>query len=104
MHLTRGGRVQRPLTCGPSEWLAGTTLHPPASFIGGDALQETVEWNPRAGVSGGHAPWPDDHVARPANNWQVTDLIKSVIAPGTPINTPLPMEFTHHSLLVGLHM
>jgi hypothetical protein len=29
----------------------------------------------------------------PANTWQVTDLIKLVIAPWTPINTPLPMEF-----------
>jgi hypothetical protein len=32
------------------------------------------------------------------NTWQVTDLIKSVIAPGTPINSPLPMEFTHTTL------
>jgi hypothetical protein len=68
------------------------------SFLGGDALQEVVEWNPRHGVSGGRDPWPVSHVARPA------DLIKSVIGPGTPINTPLPMEFTHHTLFVVLHL
>jgi hypothetical protein len=37
-------------------------------------------------------------LGRQANTWQITDLIKSVIALGTPINTPLPMEFrTPHS-------
>jgi hypothetical protein len=25
------------------------------NFLGGDALQEAVEWNPRPGVGGGHA-------------------------------------------------
>jgi hypothetical protein len=35
------------------------------SFLGSDALQEVVEWNPWPGVSGGHAPWPAGHVARP---------------------------------------
>jgi hypothetical protein len=54
-HLARGGRVQRPLTCGPSGWLVGTTLQPSVSFLSGDALQEGVEWNPRLGVGGGHA-------------------------------------------------
>jgi hypothetical protein len=58
MRLTRGGRVQRPLTCGPSGWSVGHTLQPPVSFLGGDALQEAVEWNPRPGVGGGCAPWP----------------------------------------------
>jgi hypothetical protein len=58
MHLTRGGHVQRPLMCGPSGWLAAPTLQPPMSFLGGDALQEVVEWNPRPGVGGGRAPWP----------------------------------------------
>jgi hypothetical protein len=52
--------VQRPLTCGTSGWLAGQTpwptgptLQPPVSFLGGDGLQEAVEWNPRPGVDGG---------------------------------------------------
>jgi hypothetical protein len=66
MHLTRGGRVQRPLMCGPSGWPAGPTLQPPLSFLGGDALQEVVEWNPRATVGGGRNPWPAGHVARTA--------------------------------------
>jgi hypothetical protein len=64
MHLTRGGHVQRPLMCGPSEWPAGQTpwpsgptLQPPMSFLSGDALQEAVEWNSRPGVSEGHTPW-----------------------------------------------
>jgi hypothetical protein len=57
--------VQRPLTCGPSGWLAGPTLQPPMSFLGGDAFQEVVEWKPRPGVRGGHDPWPVGHVARP---------------------------------------
>jgi hypothetical protein len=55
IHLTRGGHVQRPLTCGPSGWPAGQTLHPPVSFPSGDALEEAVEWNLRPGVGGGHA-------------------------------------------------
>jgi hypothetical protein len=62
IHLTRVGRVQRPLMCGPSGWPGGQTpwpanptLQPPMSFLGGDALQEAVEWNPRPGVSRGRA-------------------------------------------------
>jgi hypothetical protein len=62
MHLTREGHVQQPQMCGPSGWLAGQTpwpvgptLQPPMSFLGGDALQEVVEWNPKPGVSGGRA-------------------------------------------------
>jgi hypothetical protein len=47
--------VQRPLTCGPSGWPAGPTLQSPMSFVGGDFLQEAVEWSPRPGVGGGHA-------------------------------------------------
>jgi hypothetical protein len=42
-------------------------LHPPMSFLGGDALQEVVEWNPRPGVSGGCATWLAGHVASPAS-------------------------------------
>jgi hypothetical protein len=60
--MTRGGRVQRPLTCGPSWLLAdqtprptGPTLQPSVSFLGGDALQEAVECNLRPVVDGGHA-------------------------------------------------
>jgi hypothetical protein len=54
--------VHRPLMCGLSGWPAGETpwlvdptLQRPVSFLGGDALQEVVEWNPRPGVGGGHA-------------------------------------------------
>jgi hypothetical protein len=68
MHLTQGGHVQRPLMCGPSgmpadqtPWPAGPTLQPPVSFLGGDALQEAVEWNPRPRVGGGHPPWSAGH-------------------------------------------
>jgi hypothetical protein len=61
MHLTRGGRVQRPLMCGPTRWPVGQTpwpasptLQPPMSFLSGDTLQEAVEWNLRPEVGGGH--------------------------------------------------
>jgi hypothetical protein len=67
MHLTRGGRVQRSLTCGPSGWPAGQTpwlvsptLQPPVSFLGGVALQEVLEWNSRSRVGGGCASWSAD--------------------------------------------
>jgi hypothetical protein len=75
--------VQRPLTCGPSGWPAGQTpwpigptLQPPLSLLGGDALQEAVEWNPR----------------------RIIDLIKLVTAPGTPINTPHADGIQHTTL------
>jgi hypothetical protein len=61
------GHVQRPLMCGPSGWPVDPTLQPPMSFLGGDALQEAVEWNLRPGVSGGRDPWPVSHVARPGD-------------------------------------
>jgi hypothetical protein len=71
--LTQGGHVQRPLMCGPSGWPAGQTplpadptLQHPMSFLGGDALQGTVEWDPRPRVGGGHAPWLAGHMAWPA--------------------------------------
>jgi hypothetical protein len=47
------------------------------SFLGGDTLHEAIEGNPRLGV---------------------TDFIKLVIAPGTPINTSLLIEFIHITL------
>jgi hypothetical protein len=63
--------VQGPLMCQPSgwpadqtPWPADSTLQPPMSFLGGDALQETVEQNPKPGVGGGRAPWSASHVAR----------------------------------------
>jgi hypothetical protein len=65
--------VQRQLMCGPSgssggrtPWPVDANLHPPESFLGINALEDVVEWNPRTGVSGGRAPWPAGHVARPA--------------------------------------
>jgi hypothetical protein len=36
---------------------------------------------------------PTTWLGWPANTYRITDLIKSVTAPGTPISTPLPMEF-----------
>jgi hypothetical protein len=95
IHLTQGCHVQRPLMCGPSGWPAGQTpwpigptLQPPLSLLGGDALQEAVEWNPRLGVGGG----------RPANTLRIIDLIKLVTAPGTPINTPHADGIQHTTL------
>jgi hypothetical protein len=46
---------------------------------------ESVE----AALDGQSAMW----LGRLANTRRITNLIKSVIAPGTPITTPLPMEF-----------
>jgi hypothetical protein len=64
------------------------------SFLGGDALQEAVEWNPSLeSVEAVLDGRPAMCLGRPANSWRITDLIKSVTAPGTPINTLLPMEF-----------
>jgi hypothetical protein len=99
MHLSRGVHEQRPLTCGPSGWLVdqipwpiGPTLQHLMSFLGGDALQEAVEGN--RGLESVEAALH----GRPANTGQFIDLTKSVIAHGTPINTPLSMEFTHTTL------
>jgi hypothetical protein len=75
MHLTRGGSVQRPLTSGPRWWPVGPTLQPLTGLLHGQALQEAVTRNPKLEVSGSQTRWPVDHVARPANNWHVTDLI-----------------------------
>jgi hypothetical protein len=47
--------IRLTLMCGPSGWPTGPTLQPLVSFLGSDALQEAMEWNPRPGVSGGHA-------------------------------------------------
>jgi hypothetical protein len=41
-------------------------LYTSVSFLGGDALQEVVEWNSRPRVDGGHGPWLAGHVASPA--------------------------------------
>jgi hypothetical protein len=85
MHLTRGGRVQWPLMCGPSGWPAGPTpwptgptFQPPMSFLGGDTLQEVVEWNLRPRVGGGRAPWLASHVARPASQHLVNYRLNQV--------------------------
>jgi hypothetical protein len=70
--------VQRPLMCGPSGWPTGPTLRPPVSFLGGDALQEAVEWNLRPRVNGGHAPWPASHVARQVSQHLVNYQLNKV--------------------------
>jgi hypothetical protein len=51
----------------PNYLAVGPTLQSPMSFLGGDALQEAVEWNPRPGVGGGHAWWLVRQMSRPAN-------------------------------------
>jgi hypothetical protein len=73
MHLTRGGSMQRPLTSGPSGWLAGQTpwpadptLQPLTGWLHGHALQETVTRNPKREVGGSRTRWLPGHVARPA--------------------------------------
>jgi hypothetical protein len=77
--------VERPLMCGHSgwptdqtPWLTGPTLQPPVSFLGGDALQEAVEWNSRPGVGGGRSWWPAGHVARPAGQHLVNYRLNQV--------------------------
>jgi hypothetical protein len=106
MHLTRGGRVQRELMCGPSwwpasqtPWPAGPTLQPPMSFLGGDALQEVVELNLRLGVSGCRAPWPADHVARPAGQHLASYQLNRVgNFSWDSYKYPLSIEYTHTTL------
>jgi hypothetical protein len=95
IHLTRGGSVQRPLTSGPRGWPAGqahfSASHGLASWAcspgGGNKESKAGSW------------WKLDLVAAlQANTWCVTDLIRSVTPPWTPINTPLLIEFrTPHS-------
>jgi hypothetical protein len=76
-HLGNAPDTRRPCVKATDVWaqwvadrpnsLAGRPhLQLPMSFLGGDALQEAVEGNPRPGVGGGSAPWPAGHVARPA--------------------------------------
>jgi hypothetical protein len=92
--------VQRPQTCGASGWPADPTLQP----LGLVSLAVTLSkrrWNGTRDLEsvevmldGRPATW----LGQPANTWRITDLIKSVTTPGTPINTSLPMEFnTTHS-------
>jgi hypothetical protein len=93
--------VQRPLTNGPrgwtadqTPWLAGRTLQPLTGWLHRHALQETVTRNLKLEVSGSRTRWQPGHMARPASqHMRVTDLIKSVTPPWTPINTPLLLEF-----------
>jgi hypothetical protein len=96
MHLTRGGNVQSLLTSGPRGWPAGSPYQPLMGWLHGHALQEAIIKKPKleVGPDGSSAMW----LGRPAITWCVTDLIKSVTPPWTPINTPLPVEFnTPHS-------
>jgi hypothetical protein len=51
--------MQRSLTCGSRGSPAGPTLQPPMILLGGDALQEAVEWTPSPRVGGGALDgWP----------------------------------------------
>jgi hypothetical protein len=109
MHLTWGGRVQRPLTCGPSgwpagktPWLASPTLQPPMSFHGGDTLQDVVEWNLRPGVSGGRALWPaGQHLV---NYWlnQVGNCSWNFYKYVVDINTSDTSNPTHNQISVSI--
>jgi hypothetical protein len=113
MHQTRGASVQRPLTCGPSGWPAGQTPWPigptlqlPMSFLGHDALQEVVEWTLRPRVGGGHAPWPDGHVARPVGEHLASYRLNQVSNCSWDSYKYPPADGmdTHHTLLVVLHL
>jgi hypothetical protein len=46
--------MRRPCAKATNMW-AQCMLPPPVSFLGGEALQEVVEWNLRHGVGGRHA-------------------------------------------------
>jgi hypothetical protein len=78
---------------GQTPWPAGPTLQSLTGWLHEHALQEAVTRNPKLEVSGSQTQWPPGHVSRPANTWCVTNLIKSVTPPWTPVNTPLPVEF-----------
>jgi hypothetical protein len=69
------------------------------SFLGGDALEEVVEWNPRLGVDGDRAPWLAGDVARPAGQHLASYQLNQVgICSWDSYKYPLPMEFTHTTL------
>jgi hypothetical protein len=75
------------------------------SFLGGGALQEVVECNPRPGVGGGYAPWSVDHVARPTGQRLANYRLNRVgNCSWDSYKYPLPMELTQHTLLVFFHL
>jgi hypothetical protein len=54
------------------------------------------QWNGTRGLESMEATLdgrPATWLGHLANTWQITNLIKLITAPGTPINTSLPMEF-----------
>jgi hypothetical protein len=61
MYLTRGGSVQRPLTCEPRGWLAGPILQPLMGWLHDHTLQEVVTGNPKPKVGAGQTPRPTSH-------------------------------------------
>jgi hypothetical protein len=62
-------------------------MQPLAGLLHGHNLQEVVIRNPKLKVGGSQTRgWP-------ANTWRVSNLIKSVTPPWTPINIPMSMEF-----------
>jgi hypothetical protein len=97
--------MQRPLTSGPRGWpsgqtplLVGPAFQPLVHLLHGHALHEVVTRNLMLEVGGSRTWWLPGHVARPANTWHVTNLIKLITPPWTSINTPMLMEFkTPHS-------
>jgi hypothetical protein len=77
----------------------GPTLQLPVSLLGGNTLQEAIEWNPRPGVNGGHAPWQASHAARPAGQHLASYRLNEVgNCSWESYKYPLPMEFTHTTL------
>jgi hypothetical protein len=76
------------------------------SFLGHDALQEVVEWTPRPRVGGGHAPWPDDHVAWPVGEHLASYRLNQVSNCSWDSYKYPPTDGidTHHTLLVVLHL
>jgi hypothetical protein len=76
------------------------------SFLGGDALQEAIEWNPRPGVGGGRAPWLVGHVARLAGQHLASYRLYQVDSCSWDSYKYSPADgiHTHHTLLVFLHL
>jgi hypothetical protein len=98
--------VQRSLTCGPREWLAGQTpwptdptLQPLVSWLHGHALLEAVIRNPKVEVSGSQTRLPPGHVARSAVQHLACYRLHQVSNSSLdPYKYPLPVEFnTPHS-------
>jgi hypothetical protein len=85
MHLTRGGREQRPLTSGPRGWPVGPTLQPFTVLLHGHALHKGVIRNLKLEVGGSRTRWLVSHVAGPAGQhlacYQLNQVSNSSLDP-----------------------